>query len=268
MLGKIGFPQEDRRPPMTVMAHPTIDDVLAELDAIIVCARQRGSTDGYFAALYRRVTAEVKAQIAAGVFQDGPRMAQFDIRFAQRYIDAWQARERGERTTEVWRVALGCDRAFWPLVLQHLLVGMNAHINLDLGIAAAEAAPGEAIYTLEADFNAINEILCRMIDDVQDRLTEVWPALRVLDRICGEADEAVANFSIRQARAHAWQMAQTLAALPGERERAAHIREVDAIMAALGRSVLRPGLALELKLAWVRLRERGTVADKIAVLLR
>lgn len=253
---------------MTPMAHPTIDGVLAELDGIIAIARQRGSADGYFAALYRRVTAEVKRQIEAGAFADGTRMAEFDIRFARRYLDAWKARERGEKTTEVWRVALGCDRAFWPLVLQHLLVGMNAHINLDLGIAAAEAAPGETIHALEADFNAINEILCNMIDDVQDRLTEVWPALRVFDRICGETDEAVANFSIRHARAHAWQLARTLAALPGEREREAHIREVDARMAALGRTVLRPGFALEVKFAWVRLQERGSVAEKIAVLLR
>lgn len=253
---------------MEAMADPTIDDVLAELDAIIACARRRGSADGYFAALYRRVTVEVKTRIAAGAFQDGERMTQFDVRFAWRYIDAWKAREQGATTSAVWGVAFGCDRAYWPVVLQHLLVGMNAHINLDLGIAAAEAARGGAIEALEGDFNAINDILCSMIDDVQDRLTEVWPALRVQDRICGGTDEAVANFSIRHARAQAWELARTLAALPGERERAAHIRDVDATMAALGRMVLRPGFMLELKLAWVRLRERGTVAEKIAVLLR
>ena len=33
-------------------------------------------------------------------------------------------------------------------MLQHLLIGMNAHISLDLGIAAARTAPGEALPVL------------------------------------------------------------------------------------------------------------------------
>ena len=59
---------------------------------------------------------------------------------------------------------------------------MNAHINLDLGIAAAEVAPGASIHALEQDFNLINEILCEMVDDVQDRLGKIWPAMRMIDR--------------------------------------------------------------------------------------
>jgi hypothetical protein len=249
------------------MAEPTIDDVLAQLDVIIGVAGRRGSADGYFAALYRRVTAAVKARAAAGAFQDGGRMEQFDVIFASRYTAAWTARERGQSTSAVWNVALGCDRAYWPVVLQHLLVGMNAHINLDLGIAAAECAPGESIHELEADFNAINDVLCAMIDDVQLRLTKVWPALRVIDRVCGDFDEAVVNFSIRRARDQAWQLALTLAALATERERRQKIEEVDLAMSLIGRRVLRPGVALALKLAWVRLRERGSVAEKIRVML-
>lgn len=249
------------------MAEPTIDDVLVQLDAIIDVARRRGSADGYFAALYRRVTAMVKERAAAGGFQDGARMIRFDVLFASRYTTAWLARERGETTSEVWDVALGCDRAYWPVVLQHLLVGMNAHINLDLGIAAAECAPGESIHQLESDFNAINEVLCAMIDDVQIRLAKVWPALRVIDRVCGDFDEAVVNFSIRRARDQAWQLALTLAAQSSERERLQTIQQVDRAMSLIGRRVLRPGVGLALKLAWVRLRERGSVAEKIRVML-
>jgi hypothetical protein len=167
----------------------------------------------------------------------------------------------------VWNVALGCDRRFWPVVLQHLLLGMNAHINLDLGIAAAECAPGESIHALETDFNTINEVLCAMIDDVQARLTHVWPALGAIDRICGDFDEAVVNFSIRRAREQAWRLALTLAATTAGRERAVHIQRVDAMTAEIGRRILRPGTVLALKLAWVRLRERGTVAEKIGIML-
>jgi hypothetical protein len=119
------------------MPATSIDEVLVELDVIIKACRERGSADGYFAALYRRVTAEVKAGIARAGFEDGARMEQLDVAFANRYLDAWTHKEQGVRITESWEVAFDCSRDYWPVVLQHLLLGMNAHINLDLGIAAA-----------------------------------------------------------------------------------------------------------------------------------
>lgn len=252
----------------SMSTYTTIGEVLAELDTIIAVARERGSADGYFAAMYRRVTAEVEARIARGAFQEGPRMARFDIIFASRYVEAWKRRERGEQPTATWAVAFGCDRNYWPVVLQHLLVGMNAHINLDLGIAAAEVAPGASIHALEHDFNLINEILCDMIDDVQDRLGRIWPAMRLIDRICDDLDESVIHFSIRRARAQAWTMAVYLATAPDDGARFAHIQTVDTAMAALGRRVLNPGIKLSLMLAWVRFRERGSVAEKMYVMLR
>lgn len=247
------------------MTLESIDEVLRELDAIVAVSRERGVADGYFAALYRRTTAEVKARIERGVFEDAARMTRLDVVFACRYLDAWHARERGEPTTAVWNVALGAGRDFWPIVLQHLLLGMNAHINLDLGIAAAQVAPGAAIGGLERDFNAINGVLSDMVDDVQARLERIWPAMRWLDRVGQDLDEAIVNFSIRRARDHAWLTAVTLAPLP-QPARQAHIQKVDAAMAALGRRVLHPGASLAWKLAAIRLRERGSVAAKIDAL--
>jgi hypothetical protein len=246
----------------------TIDDVLAQLDAIIEIARRRGSADGYFAALYRRVTAEVKARIARGVFEDGPRMARFDVVFASRYVDAWFQHERGEKPTACWGVALSNSSSYWPVVMQHLLLGMNAHINLDLGIVAAEVAAGTTIPALKNDFDAINRILAEQVDDVQNRMGQVWPGVRVLDRVGGGFDERLVNFSIGRARAASWEMATTLAAESDPKRRAAHIQRVDTLMSALGRGILNPGWKVSSMLAIVRLRERGSVAEKLDVLLR
>jgi len=63
------------KPDVSPPAMTTIDDVLVRLNFIIDTARRRGSADGYFAALYRRVTETVKIRIAQGAFTDGPRMA-------------------------------------------------------------------------------------------------------------------------------------------------------------------------------------------------
>jgi hypothetical protein len=246
----------------------TIDDVIAQLDVIIATARRRGSADGYFAALYRRVTATVKTRIAQGAFADGPRMARFDIAFANRYVGAWLQHERGETPTSAWSVALSCGTSFWPVVMQHLLLGMNAHINLDLGIVAAEIAPGAAIQDLKNDFDAINQLLGDLVGDVQDRMGAIWPGVRILDRAGGGLDEDIVNFSLRRAREAAWGVATTLAAEPDAARRAVYIRGIDEVATLLGRGVLHPGFWAASTLALVRLRERGSVAEKLDVLLK
>src|SRR5690606_9901383 len=128
---------------------------------------------GYFAVLYRRVTARVDDGIRQGRFEDGARMERLDVVFANRYLDALARYRAGEATTRSWAVAFRAAETWNPLVLQHLLLGMNAHINLDLGIAAAETAPGAALPGLERDFHEITTLLGEMLDDVQDRIGRI-----------------------------------------------------------------------------------------------
>jgi hypothetical protein len=194
-------------------------------------------------------------------------MARFDVAFASRYLGAWQQHERGEKPTAAWSVALSCATADWPVVIQHLLLGMNAHINLDLGIVAAEIAPGPAIGDLKGDFDAINQLLSDLVDDVQDRMGKIWPGVRILVKAGGGLDEDIVNFSLRRAREAAWNMATTLAAEPDAARRAVYISGVDAFATLLGEGVLHPGPPSEATLAIVRLEERGSVAEKLDILL-
>jgi hypothetical protein len=69
----------------------TIDEVIARLDDIIADCKQRQSRIGYFAALYRRMTVEVQTGIAQKNFEDGNRMEQLDVIFANRYLQAYAA---------------------------------------------------------------------------------------------------------------------------------------------------------------------------------
>jgi hypothetical protein len=153
-------------------------------------------------------------------------------------------------------------REWWPTVLQHLLLGMNAHINLDLGIAAAAVAPGTALKSLRDDFLRINALLAKLVDETQARLTSVWPALHLLDYAAGRTDEAVVNFAISRARDHAWMVAQRLAAASAE-EHATLIRKFDAETLAIGRRIHHPGFSIGTVLRVVRLGEIGSVRRKI-----
>ncbi len=142
---------------------------------------------------------------------------------------------------------------------------MNAHINLDLGIAAARTSPGDAVYALKNDFNKINEILASLIDGVERELSQIWPVLKLLDRIAGKTDEAVINFSIEKARDHAWKVAEDLAPLE-QPDQTLKINELDKQVAMLGGLVLNPGMIIGIVTKIVRLGEKGTVPEIINIL--
>src|SRR5271167_1295935 len=115
------------------MAVQTVDDVIAALDTIVQQSYDTASRLGYFAALYRRVTCAVRDGLGSGRFSNGPLMEKLDVVFASRYLDALATFQSGGAPTRSWLAAFrGCDDDNL-LILQHLLSGMNAHINLDLG---------------------------------------------------------------------------------------------------------------------------------------
>src|SRR5215211_3969569 len=151
----------------------TMDEVVSHLDEIIARSLREDSRLGYFATLYRNVTVEVKRGIAAGRFQDGPRMERLDVNFANRYLTALDCYHRGEPASRCWMTSFKAATQWPPIVLQHLLMGMNAHINLDLGVAAALTCPGDQLPPLRHDFDEINNVLSAMIEGVQLQLGRI-----------------------------------------------------------------------------------------------
>lgn len=243
----------------------TIDDVLADLDRVVGASLAEESRIGYFAALYREVTRRVKQGIEEGLFDDGERMERLDVLFARHYLDALDRFLRGERPTAPWQVALDATGRWRPLILQHLLAGINAHINLDLGIAAAEAAPGGTLPSLERDFDRVNGILFSLVDRVEEAIGSVSPWLAWLERIGGRTGDELIRFSLGVARDGAWRLAERLAGLPPERW-VESVEPRSRSTARLGLEVLSPGPFLRWGLLVIRLRESNDVRRNIEVL--
>ncbi len=239
-----------------------IDHVIEALGYIISYSEQNGDTSGYFAALYQKVTVKVKDGIDENIFDDGPRMEHLDVVFAKRYIDAWIDWQNGRKVTQSWQVTFGNSKSFRPIVLQHLLLGMNAHINLDLGITAAQIMQGENIALLHRDFNKINAVLASMVQEVQRDLAEIWPILNKVLKLSGKADDFLIDFSMKLARDGAWKFANILAnADPVQLPLL--IDERDKKIAAKANLVLSPGLLPSILFLIIRLGERGSVIEKI-----
>lgn len=225
------------------MKATTIAEVIALLDEIIEQARLNHARHGFFAAMYRRMTANVQAGLDAGRFDRVDHVVALDVAFANRYFDAFVAWQNGGVHARTWDHVFAGTRQPGPLVIQHLLSGMNAHINFDLGIATAEAVPHTELVDFLPDFLVINELIAELVDDMQDRVNRLSPWFAVVDRVGGQVDEGVFNFSVVRARDWAWELAVELAALP----RAAwprRIDEVDDHILRLARVILRPGPVL------------------------
>ena len=164
-----------------------------------------------------------------------------------------------------WVRAFTATERWRPIVLQQLLMGMNAHINLDLGIAAAETVSPDQLPSLKSDFQKINEVLARLVSGVQDELAEIWPLLGLTNYFLGSVEKVVINFSMEKARDAAWSFAEALSPLTGGPRRQA-IEEKDKMIAVFSSVIMNPGMKLTLVLAVIRLGERGTVRDRIAIL--
>lgn len=243
----------------------TIDEVIEALDSIIKQCEDNNDTAGCFAALYRRVTNRVRLGIVNNEFEDGPRMERLDVIFANRYLDAYYAWRQNQPITASWQKTFDITTDYWPIVLQHLLMGMNAHINLDLGVAAAEISAGKNINELQNDFNRINTILSSLVAEVQAGLTKIWPRLKWILQRTKKVDGFMVDFSMQLARDGAWKFALSLAD-GGEPDFKTMIAARDAIIAEKSKIITHDGFLVSVILGIIRLGEGGSVKQKIEML--
>lgn len=133
----------------------TIEDVIMIMDEIIRNSRLRGSRIAFFTVLYRTTTYLVKKYCdEGGFFEDDERMRQLDIIFANFYFDSLFAdlHNKIEPPSTCWKITFDATDDPDAVLIQHLLVDMNAHISLDLGVATALIADGDLNDSLRRDY--------------------------------------------------------------------------------------------------------------------
>lgn len=240
-----------------------VDDVIEALDALLEIGVREGHRWSVFAGMYRRVTIAVKHAIERGQFDDGPRMSRFDAVFALRYLRPLHAHLRGEPVPRAWSVAFRATQDPELNAMQLLLLGVNAHINLDLGFSVVDA--GLEPESFRADFDRINAILAGELDGVQQALDAVSPWLSGLDRFAGKADERLGVFVVVRARDQAWRTA-VAASSRSEDERGRYEATVDRSTAELAEKIAYPRFPLSLLVRLIGWRESWTVAELVELL--
>jgi hypothetical protein len=177
--------------------------------------------------MYSQVTAAVAARCEAGKFANPAAMVSFAETFADFYLGA----RRGTRPTP------GCWSSAWSvadeqdlLVVQHLLLGINAHVNYDLPRAVVELADRTgSLSAIRADFDAINEVLFQTYRGFSRCLNR---AARWTNAALVLGGERVFHFSLRRARQQAWEAAENLFVLDAA-GRARYAAELDELVCVL-----------------------------------
>jgi hypothetical protein len=251
-----------------VAAVTTIDQVVDAIEGVIAWSIANESRLGYFATLYKRITIAIRAAIAQNLFQDGPRMQRFDVTFASRYFAALNGYFHPGQfppPSHCWRVAFDGTSHPEPIIVQHMLAGVNAHIDLDLGIAVEQVAPGPSLPSIKIDFDTVNTVLASQVTGVVDEIDELSPVLSDIFDVLKRDEIDLIGDALLLFRDGAWRFATLLAAEPDF----AHpptlmIKDLEA--AKFGTVIFYPPPLLASMIAVIASKESRDVVHNIEVL--
>ncbi|HUF38872.1 MAG TPA: DUF5995 family protein [Anaerolineales bacterium] len=189
---------------------------LSELNRLLQKWEQTGDRRIIFAHTYALMTANMQRAQERGSFHDKGWVSLLLNAFAARYFDALRLFESAPFSTPpIWRVAFdvaGNDQAF---VVQHLLLGVNAHINYDLTISLTMVLKAEWAGLDEAqrqqryeDHTRVNEVIAATFDEAQDLVIARYaPRLDRLMQSTREFDGLLVSALITSWREQAWEHA-------------------------------------------------------------
>lgn len=212
-------------------AHGAIDKLLQRMDERIEHFNRSGDRRRIFLTVYRTMTATMDRTVPDGVFLDPEWSAALTLRFAEMYFEADDAFVHGRICPEPWAASFRAAQQEHVLVLEHALLGINAHIMYDLPRAVAETmvAFGDTaegvhhdaiIARRRFDFEVVNHLLAMTTDMVQDLIAENFSkSVKVVDALASRFDEYVAEAFLRYARTQGWHSAIALAYARDDRER-------------------------------------------------
>ncbi len=196
----------------------TIEQVITRMDSLLEPMQQSADARRFFLATYRRTTLAAHKALLAGTFSDAEWVEWWDVVFAGFYLDAIEQWNRDEQAPGPWAVAFGAAGDPTVPPLRHVLLGMNAHINLDLPqallatITDSELAKSDLVARRKADHERIDVILASRVDaeDRELQLVERPGDRTRLDRILKPFNQYATKRFMTESRRKVWRNALVL----------------------------------------------------------
>jgi Family of unknown function (DUF5995) len=170
-----------------------------------------GDRRAIFATCYLAMTRTMEKNLTEGLFLDTAWVERYLVTFANLYRQALQQRETNDSALpDCWKFAFDTAASGSALVIQDLVLGINAHVNHDLALAL-QSVGIEPMPERHEDHDRVNQVLQQATKPVEDAISTLYaPGLGLLARALGPLGADVTNFSIDAAREHAWSMALAL----------------------------------------------------------
>lgn len=119
----------------------------------------------FFNITYFIITKNVFAKTGSGYFSEEATLKALDINFARYYFDALKQYCIGQKTTPAWEVMFDFCKKDNSLPLIYLALGVNAHVNNDLGLSLFDVVKETDFKT---DFDRVNPVIYNSLDEVID----------------------------------------------------------------------------------------------------
>lgn len=196
--------------------YETIDALLGRMRSDLDRLTAQGDARRFFHGTYLRTTEAIVAEIDRGGLLDGPWLRALDLAFADLYVAALDADEQGRPVPQPWRIALRAAREqpeFLPV--QHVLFGINAHINYDLPQALlAVMSPADfdesgTVNRRAADHRHLDVVLGSRVAAEDAQLTAV-SRTTLVDRLLRPFNRAGTKRFLAEAREKVWRNAVVL----------------------------------------------------------
>jgi len=232
--------------------------LIARMTQLLARLEDDGDPARFFLGTYLRTTRAVAAALDAGRFEDADWVARWDVDFAALYLDALDAHRANPATPpEPWRLAFGAKPGLPPEA--HVLLGMNAHINLDLpqslvAVIGPEDFADRAVLALRRrDHERIDGVLAARVAEEDLALQLAGGRRTPIDRLLAPANRVASRMFLQESRRKVWANARALhaARLGGPESYSARVAELERVSAARVHDLLRPGPVL------LRLAVRG-----------
>jgi len=228
---------------VVIAVYRTLDDVVVGFSSLEQHFRAGQDRRSIFLTLYGVVSAEMRDRLASGTFADEVWVERYAVAFANLYREALEAYEAG-RMAEVpraWRRCFDTAATGNNLVLQDVLLGVNAHVNNDLAFALDRVSVSPDRESRRHDHNAVNQVLSGVTERATQRLASLYaPGISTMDATAGDLDELVSRMSLDTARDTAWESAVALADARGPVERGLAAARVSSRASLMARLLLAP----------------------------
>lgn len=207
---------------LTQHPYPTVTAAEESLRGLESLFRRGKDNRGLFVIAYAEMTTRLKFALAEqpSPFNEPAWVTDYLLAFANLYRQALHGFVTGATIPATWRIAF--ERAVddrGVISLQHLLLGINAHIGHDLPLSLHQVGlgKGETQQRRYADHLRVNEILKAATNPIQDKVTRfhLSQGFSLLEKIIGPFDEGLTNYFFKRQRTRAWYNGLHLACLSG-----------------------------------------------------